>query len=119
MQTPMPTIAPIEARVIQTIPLELPEEQTQWLSSFVQMLRDALNGMSAHYCFANRVLLIFGSGLLLMLLFVPGLIVALLVKMIPAVMHKTGAHYVRRIAVQPRVQLAEGPAAAWCGSQRT
>jgi lipopolysaccharide/colanic/teichoic acid biosynthesis glycosyltransferase len=67
--------------MIQTIPLELPAEQTEWLFTFVQMRRAAQNAMSARYCFAKRVLHIFGSGLLLMLLFVPRLIVALMVKM--------------------------------------
>lgn len=88
MQTPMPTIAPTEARMNQTIPLELPAQQTEWLFTSVQMRRAAQNAMSARYCFAKRVLHIFGSGLLLMLLFVPWLIVALMVKITSSSLYK-------------------------------
>ena len=81
MQSPMPSITPIEAKTIHGAISGASATNADWMFTSIQARRAARNAMSARYCFLKRLFDIFGSGLLLMVLFVPGLVIALLVKL--------------------------------------
>ena len=81
MQPPMSSITSLEARSLHALPVAEPHAKpAEWLFTDVQIRRAAKNAMSARYCVAKRLFDIGVSAFLLVLLFVPGLVVALLVK---------------------------------------
>ena len=80
MHPPMDSITPIDVRSNQVLMPEKPTtRKTDWLFASTQLRRAAKNAMSARYCFCKRMVDLFVSGLLLILLMPLGLLLAALV----------------------------------------